>query len=116
MVLKDSEHGRRGEDKSLAAIWLFRSSLFRADADERQTVVVFREPNPRCLAKLRVLDRRKFDDKPFAREGGQLVDRANRFVEMMDHVEQTNVIELFVQRLKKNVALEELHFTADDLF
>ena len=115
MILEDPDQGRRSEDEGLSAIDLLRRFLFRAYADQGQPVVMFWESNSGGLAKFSVLERGKFDDKHFPGERCEQMNRADRFVQMMEDVQKTNIIKLFVERMLKNVALEKFDTTAEYL-
>ena len=42
--------------------------------------------------------------------------RANRFVEMMDYIQKTDVIKSLVERFLKNITFNEFDIAADDPF
>jgi len=115
MILEDPDQGRRSEDEGLSAINLLRRSLFGADAHQGQPIVMFWESNSRGLAKFSVLDCGKFDDKHFLGERCEQMNPSYRIVQMMEDVQKTDVIELFLERMLKNVALKKFDTAANYL-
>src|SRR5207248_10260353 len=115
MILQYPSDCVRSKNECLAAIGFFRSGSFGTNSDKRQTIVAFRKSNSGCLAKLWIFKGWKFDDKQFARNRGELVDRADRFVQMMEDIQKTNIIKLFIERMLKNVALKKFDTAADYL-
>ncbi len=76
---------------------------------------MFWESNSRGLAKFSVLDCGKFDNEHFPGERREEMNRVDRIVQMMEDVQKTNIIKLFVERVLKNVALEKFDAAADYL-
>ena len=116
MILQYPSDCVRSKNECLAAIGFFRGSSFGTNSNKRQKIVAFRKSNSGCLAKLWIFKCWKFDDEQFARNRGELVDRADRFVQMMNYIEQTNVVELLIEWLSQNVALKKFNPTSDDIF
>jgi hypothetical protein len=115
MILEDPDEGRGREDERLSSIDLVRRSLSRADTDQGQFIVMFWKSNSCGLAKLGVLDRGKFDNKHFPGKRCEKMKRVDRIVQMMEDVQKTNIIKLFVERVLKNVVLEKFDAAADYL-
>lgn len=116
MVLEYSLHRRWSKNKSLAAILLLGCTFFRAHTYQRQPVVTFGKSNSGGLTEFRIFNRWKLDDQPPARDRRQLMNHSDWIIQMMKDVEQTNVVELLVDRLLDNITLLEFDCAPDDLF
>ena len=73
VIHQNPHHGGWSENERLTTLWFFGRALLRAHADEWHAVIMLGEMNPRCLTKLRILKRRKFNDQSFLCNGRQLM-------------------------------------------
>src|SRR5947199_3602344 len=109
MILQYASDGGGTENECLAAAGFLRAGSFRTNSDQRQTVIAFRKANPCRLSELCIFKGGEFDNQQLARNFSELVHRTQRFVQMMNDIEQANIVELLIERLAQNITLKKFN-------